>query len=219
MAFTTVHVAPALSVLVPSLGTRLGAPTRTPHPGVLLTFDDGPHPRGTPAVLDRLAAAGASAAFFFVGEQVRRRPALVAEVAAAGHTIALHGDRHRSPLRLGPCAMVDDLRRGLDALTAATGRPVAMYRPPYGHLSTSALLAARRCGLPVLLWSRHGADWRRAASAQSIVARLQGLKPGDVVLLHDSDAYRRVGSWKHTEQALPRLLEQVAALNPAVSMS
>ncbi|HEV2770218.1 MAG TPA: polysaccharide deacetylase family protein [Solirubrobacteraceae bacterium] len=219
MALTTVHVAPALSVLLPPVGTRLGVPTRTAHPGVLLTFDDGPHPRGTPAVLDRLAAAGASAAFFFVGEQVRRRPTLVAEVAAAGHTIALHGDRHRSPLRLGPRAMIEDLRRGLDALATATGAPVAMYRPPYGHLSTSALLAARRCGLAVLLWSRHGGDWRRGASARSIVARLQGMRPGDVVLLHDSDSYSRAGSWKHTEQAIPRLLEQVAALNPAVDRS
>ena len=63
--------------------------------GVGLTFDDGPHPQGTPATLDALSAAGATATFFLVGEQVARWPGLAAEIAAAGHEIGLHGYRHR----------------------------------------------------------------------------------------------------------------------------
>jgi peptidoglycan-N-acetylglucosamine deacetylase len=59
--------------------------------GVALTFDDGPHPEGTPAVLEILAAADIKATFFLVGEQVQRRPALAAEIAGRGHTVALHG--------------------------------------------------------------------------------------------------------------------------------
>src|SRR6202522_3723973 len=69
-------------------------------PGVALTFDDGPHPEGTPAMLELLARHGAAAAFFVVGEQVRRRPALLARIRAQGHQVALHGDRHRLQLRL-----------------------------------------------------------------------------------------------------------------------
>ena len=79
-----------------------------------LTFDDGPHPAGTPAVLGVLERAGARATFFLVGEQVRRDPALAREIVAAGHAVALHGDRHRCQLRLTPRALDEDLdaRRG-----------------------------------------------------------------------------------------------------------
>ena len=63
--------------------------------GVALTFDDGPHPEGTPAVLEILAQADIKAAFFLVGEQVERRPALAAEIASRGHLVAVHGYRHR----------------------------------------------------------------------------------------------------------------------------
>src|SRR3954471_4174863 len=76
---------------------------------VALTFDDGPHPVGTPAVLETLAARGAKATFFLVGEQVARHRALAAEIAAEGHGIALHGYRHRLLLRVAPRALADDL--------------------------------------------------------------------------------------------------------------
>ena len=79
---------PAPLPLVPSLAERLGVPCRLPRArGVALTFDDGPHPQGTPAVLEALADARALATFYLVGEQVVRWPALAGEIAAAGHEI------------------------------------------------------------------------------------------------------------------------------------
>src|SRR2546430_17382629 len=71
---------------------------------VAVTFDDGPHPEGTPAVLEALDRGGARATFFLVGEQIERTGSLAAEVVAAGHAIAIHGYRHRNqlPLRSGP---------------------------------------------------------------------------------------------------------------------
>ncbi len=100
--------------------------------GVMLTFDDGPHPEGTAAVLELLADAKARATFFLVGEQVERRPQLAAEITAEGHEIALHCHRHRNLLRLPPRAVADDLRRALAAISDATGRMPRLYRPPYG---------------------------------------------------------------------------------------
>ena len=95
--------APALAPVVPGVAAALRVPTRCAVPGaVAITFDDGPHSQGTPAVLAALAAADARATFFLVGEQVRRDPGLAAEVAAAGHAVAVHGDRHRNLLRLTP---------------------------------------------------------------------------------------------------------------------
>src|SRR5947209_4930455 len=80
--------------------------------GAVLTFDDGPHPDGTPAVLEVLASAGARATFFMVGEQVQRRSALVSEVLAQGHVVGLHGHRHRLQLRLSGRQVAADLERG-----------------------------------------------------------------------------------------------------------
>src|SRR4051812_4444117 len=88
--------APAAAPHLPPLCRALGIPRRAALPGTVgLTFDDGPHPRATPAVLELLAERGATATFFVVGEQVRRTGTLVDDIVAAGHCIALHGDRHR----------------------------------------------------------------------------------------------------------------------------
>ena len=86
---------------MPRLGDALGVQLRLDdEEGVALTFDDGPHPQGTPAVLETLREAGAEATFFLAGEQVLRRPALAAEIVAAGHRVELHCHRHRNQLRL-----------------------------------------------------------------------------------------------------------------------
>src|SRR4051794_28550205 len=101
---------PALAPVIPSVSRALGI-ARSLEAGVAITFDDGPHPQGTPAVLEVLDRAGVHATFFLVGEQVERRPALAAEIAAAGHRVAVHGQRHRNLLRLTPRALADDLDR------------------------------------------------------------------------------------------------------------
>jgi peptidoglycan/xylan/chitin deacetylase (PgdA/CDA1 family) len=205
---------PAPAPLVPALARALRIPLRIPHEDrVAVTFDDGPHAQGTPAVLEELARAGARATFFLVGEQVERFPALAAEIAAAGHEIALHGYRHRLLLRRSPPALAADFDRAAAAIGEATGRSPVLYRPPYGVFSTPGLALVRRRGWVPLLWSRWGRDWEAGATASSIASRATaGLRGGDVVLLHDADHYSSPGSWRRTAAALPSILEAVAAL-------
>ncbi len=212
----------APAAVVPPLARAFGIPVRLPHSnGVALTFDDGPHPQGTPAVLDALRAAGATATFFLVGEQVERRPALAAEIAAAGHEIAVHGYRHTLLLRRTRRALEVDLDRALDTIADATGSVPRCYRPPYGVFSSAGLNLARRRGWLPLLWSRWGRDWERRATPETIARRATGkLEPGDVVLLHDADHYSSSGSWRKTAAALPSILEAVAALGvPCVAVT
>jgi peptidoglycan/xylan/chitin deacetylase (PgdA/CDA1 family) len=202
---------PALAPIVPAVAAALRIERRLAGAsGVALTFDDGPHPEGTPRVLEVLAGAGATATFFLVGEQVERRPALAAEIVSAGHAVALHGHRHRNLLRVPPRALADDLRRGSAILAAATGRTPTLYRPPYGIFSPAGLAYARRRGWRPLLWSRWGRDWAARATPGSI-ARLvtRDLAAGDVLLLHDADYYSVEGSWRQTVAALPRVLEEI----------
>ena len=204
---------PALAPIVPAVAGALGLPRRSAATGtVALTFDDGPHPQGTPAVLELLRAAGAQGTFFLVGEQVLRSPSLAAEIAAAGHGIALHGHRHRNLLRISPRALAADLDRGAAAIADATGIEPALHRPPYGIYSWPALREVRARGLAPLLWSRWGHDWRRFTTPERIAAEVtEDLVAGDVLLLHDADDYSAPGSWRNTVAALPRVLEAIAA--------
>ncbi len=180
------------------------------NPGVALTFDDGPHPQGTPAVLEVLREHGATATFFLAGEQVARRPALVAEIVAAGHGVELHCYRHRNLLRLGVREFLEDAERACTVIEEASGQAVAAYRPPYGIFSAATLRAVRRRGWRAVLWSRWGRDWDRRATAESIARRAStGIEAGDIVLLHDADYYSARGSWVRTAAALPLILEEI----------
>jgi len=203
---------PALAGAIPGLRPPLGIADRTlSGSGYALTFDDGPHREGTPAVLEVLAARGVRAVFFLVGEQVARNPTIAAEIVAAGHAIGLHCDRHRNQLRLSPRAVRDDIERGAARIAETTGAPIVRYRPPYGIFNASALALVRRNGWRPLLWTHWGRDWQARATPESITERLVGgaVPEGSVLLLHDADDYSAPGSWRRTAAALPRVLDQL----------
>ncbi|MEO6497309.1 MAG: polysaccharide deacetylase family protein [Solirubrobacteraceae bacterium] len=203
---------PGLAPHMPSMCAPLGIartlPTGTPE--VALTFDDGPHAQGTPAVLGALAAHGATATFFLVGEQVQRYPAIAAEIAAGGHGIALHGYRHRNLMRVTPGTLAEDLRRAHSVIAEATGVAPSVYRPPYGIFTPAGLRIARREGWEPMLWSRWGRDWRAHGSPAAIARRVtEGVVGGDVLLLHDADHYSAQGSWRRTAAAVPVVLAEL----------
>jgi peptidoglycan-N-acetylglucosamine deacetylase len=204
---------PAAAPVMPFVAAALRIPRRLePQAGIAITFDDGPHPEGTPAVLRELELAGARATFFLVGEQVERLPSLAAEIAAAGHEIAIHGYRHILLLRRSPRALRADFEHAAAVIAGATGVEPLVYRPPYGVFSAPGLLLVRRLGWRPLLWSRWGRDWEARVTPEQIAARAtRDLTAGDVVLLHDADHYSSAGSWRKTAAALPSILAAAAA--------
>jgi peptidoglycan/xylan/chitin deacetylase (PgdA/CDA1 family) len=206
------YMLPGLAGAWPALRRPLGIEDHTANGrGYAITFDDGPHPQGTPAVLDTLARSSVQATFFLVGEQVRRNPALAAEIVAAGHVVGLHCDRHRNLLRLAPWQVREDIARAEEAIANATGASIQLYRPPYGVANAWALRIARRRGWRTLLWSQWGRDWEAAATPASIAALVtRGASAGSVLLLHDADDYSAPGSWRRTAAALPGVLETLA---------
>jgi peptidoglycan-N-acetylglucosamine deacetylase len=200
-----------LAPVVPAAARALRLPRRlSGASGVALTFDDGPHPEGTPAVLELLAREKLRAAFFLVGEQVEQRPELAARIAAAGHLVALHGYRHRLQLRMRRAEAEADLRRGAAVIADAVGAPPRWHRPPYGIYSPWGLEIAQAGGLSPLLWSRWGKDWRRFTTPARIAARAtHELAPGDVILLHDADFYSSRNSHRRTLAALPLIVAEL----------
>ena len=215
LAFTAaaagLHAAPALAAPLPFVRRSLGVYDRVrASRGVALTFDDGPHREGTPAVLDVLSERGIRATFFLVGEQIERNPGLAGEIVAAGHQVALHCHRHRNLLRLAPWQVRDDLERACAAIEQATGCSPKLYRPPYGVFNLAALRWARRRELCPLLWTHWGRDWEARATAASITERVTAsVGQRSVLLLHDADDYSAPGSWRRTVQALPRVLDEL----------
>jgi len=139
-------------------------------------------------------------------------------IAREGHTVALHGYRHRNLLRVPPRALARTLERGAGAIENTTGVAPALYRPPYGIFSPAGLAIARRRGYETLLWSRWGHDWRRFTTPDRIADEVtRDLTDGDVLLLHDADHYSANGSWRNTLGAMPSILETLARLHlPAV---
>ncbi len=213
------YLLPGLAGACARLRAPLGVEDRTAGGrGYALTFDDGPHLRGTPAVLEILRHERVKATFFLVGEQVLRNPTIAREIADAGHEVALHCHRHRNLLRLTPWQVREDINRAQDVIATHTGCSPALYRPPYGVLNASALRLARSRGWRTLLWSHWGRDWEARATPASIAARVtDGAAEGAVLLLHDADDYASPGSWQRTAQALPRVLDTLAqrGLSPA----
>jgi peptidoglycan-N-acetylglucosamine deacetylase len=208
------RLAPPLAAHSDRLAREIGVACRVDRrDAVALTFDDGPHADGTPVVLEALGLKNARATFFLVGEQVRRHPAAARAIVEAGHEIALHGDRHVLLLRRRVRSFAADLDRASATIAEVTGVVPSLYRPPYGVFSRATLAHVRERGLEPLLWSAWGRDWERRASPAAISRRVtRRLAPGDVVLLHDSDAYSSRDSWRRTAAALPSILDAVAAL-------
>jgi peptidoglycan/xylan/chitin deacetylase (PgdA/CDA1 family) len=208
-AAAAAHWAPAPAAVIPAVAGPFGMPTTAPSgDGVVLTFDDGPHLEGTPAVLAELERARAHAIFFVCGEQVERHPEIVREVVSAGHELGLHGYRHQTRRQSTGAMLTSDALRAIDAVGDATGSAPRLYRPPHGVFSLPGLRAIRRLGLEPLLWSKWGRDWERRATPASIAKRVTaGLAARDVILLHDADHYGARGSWRATVASLPLVFD------------
>ncbi len=179
-------------------------------PVLYLTFDDGPDARATPAILDTLAAAGVSAAFFMVGRHVELRPALARAVAEAGHAAGNHTFSHVKLHVHGPGRIRRELESAHRAIAAATGREPRMFRAPHGFRNPFVARETRRLAYRTIGWSFGVWDTARPG-VEAIRARVRRrLRPGAIILLHDGDGYDPDGDRMQTAHALPGILSDAA---------
>lgn len=151
-----------------------------------LTFDDGPHPRLTPPLLDMLAAHQAAATFFLVGRAAADHPGVVERQVAEGHEIGNHTWSHPRMSDLTGAAVREEVARGARALTEQTGRRPRWFRSPRGVITGPVMHAASKEGLDVVMWS--GVLNRRLplTPAAAVTTRLMSqLRPGVIFDLHD----------------------------------
>ena len=204
-----VHALPAVTARGPARRLTPGLAGEGRTGGIALTFDDGPDPYGTPAVLETLAGLDWRATFFMLGSQVRQFPAIARLVVDAGHEVAVHGTVHRNHLVRTPLGIRRDLRGAAREIAEVTGVRPRWFRPPYGIFSAGTLWAARDLGLTPVLWTAWGKDWRGGSPVRITAEVMRTLGDGGTVLLHDSDCTSRPGSWRSTVAALPLLAAEL----------
>jgi peptidoglycan/xylan/chitin deacetylase (PgdA/CDA1 family) len=179
-----------LGVLLPGLRV-FSDPLCAGRPGralVALTFDDGPDPVTTRAVLGVLRRHGAKATFFVLGEKVGRASDVISEILAAGHELGLHGYAHDRLYALRSRRRVAaDIRRVREVVERVASRPVAWFRPPVGFVSPEVAAAARQEGVALVGWSVRALDGRASATPAGVLERVTArLRDGAIVLLHDA---------------------------------
>ncbi|MEM6458173.1 MAG: polysaccharide deacetylase family protein [Planctomycetota bacterium] len=180
-------------------------------PRVALTFDDGPTPDATPAVLDALQTVDAPAAFFVIGRNVLAHPHLVRRMDDEGHLVANHSfDHDRQGLWGLNAFWRRQLDRGDDAVFDVIGKRPAMFRPPMGLKHWHLMKEAAFGGHAVVTWTRRARDGgKRPPRTAKIVKRLRRAKAGEVLLLHDGHEPDRPASRQPTADAVVPLVNQL----------
>ncbi len=154
---------------------------------IALTFDDGPDPDTTPALLELLERWRIPATFFVIGEKVERHRDIVHQIVAAGHALGNHSYSHSEPHETSTGRFLDEIRRTQDLLEEISNRSCTLVRPPKGALSPGKQLGLWRQGMTIALWNIDPRDYRMQ-SPQQAAAWGKGYTPrgGDIVLLHDN---------------------------------
>lgn len=174
---------------------------------IALTFDDGPSPVYTPALLDLLKEQDVHATFFLVAENAQAHPEIVKRMVEEGHAIGLHSLNHRGFWLETPKQTRLDFEKSLQIFHDLNIELIG-FRPPWGTFNALTRHYANKAGLPIYLWSRNAKDWEIETQPSDIVSRLtQNLTAGEIIVLHDAGGDSKAP--EHTIEALGTLLPQM----------
>ena len=181
---------------------------QTSESAIALTFDDGPDSATTPQVLEVLESHGARGTFFVVGKRAECNPELIKRIANAGHAIGNHSWSHISL----PTVSGKERRAEIRACAKALGKyGQRILRPPYGHQSLASRLDAFWLGHTVVAWNQHARDWKEISAENMIELLNKELRPGNIILLHDTLKTGKPDQDRNREQlllAVDRFLSQ-----------
>ena len=173
---------------------------------MVLTFDDGPDSRYTPAVLDTLAEYDVHAMFFVCGEMAELRPDLLERMVDEGHVVGNHTWSHPLLTQLSRSQIRSQMERTSDVVEEACGVRPAWFRAPYGAWNRAAFQIGAELGMEPMAWTVDTLDWQ-TPGARTIADRVEkGAAPGVVVLSHDAGGDRSQ-SVRALRDYLPDLLD------------
>lgn len=181
---------------------------------VAITFDDGPSPEFTPAILDILREYDVPATFFMVGSHVEKYPEIAQRVVEEGHTVGSHTYNHFNLPTLSTVQLQKELMEATAAIADITGVYPSFVRPPRGMYDDRFRRMANLLGQEIVLWSISTRDWRFGVTASYIERLVESrVRGGDIILFHDSGALLRNegGDRRATVMALPQVIEIIRA--------
>jgi len=184
---------------------------KTPQKAVALTFDDGPDPERTPAVLDSLQKHNVHATFFVVGYRAEKYPELLQQVAAQGHEIANHSYSHSyASFKINKTDIFsDEIDKTNAIIQDLTSQNSVLFRPPGGYLSDNLveLIKQKQLTIAYWTWQQDSKDWKVGNSGTSIANHIiNNIQPGQIILLHDGAA-----NGLQTAQAVDILLTKLTS--------
>ena len=178
---------------------------------VALTFDDGPDAEYTPEILDILREKDTVATFFLVGKNVETYPEIAKRIVEEGHLVGNHTYSHKSLIPLSSKSTVYEIKRAEEAIERVTGVRTTLFRPPRGVYSSFARSFLKDERYTIALWDITAADWAELAPRKVVSNVINNVKPGSIVLLHDSGdliSYRG-GNRESTVKALPEIIDNL----------
>ncbi|WP_363322193.1 polysaccharide deacetylase family protein [Sporosarcina highlanderae] len=174
---------------------------------IALTFDDGPHRKYTPEILDLLNKYGAKGTFFILGANAERNPEIVLRMYEEGHELANHTFTHQS--RKNIPSILREIKQTDETIFAITGQSTTLFRPVAGNYTDELIEAVVQEGYKVVLWSWHldTLDWKNPGAEKITNFVLEGAKAGNVVIFHDGGGNREQ-TVKALSNILPKLQQQ-----------
>jgi peptidoglycan/xylan/chitin deacetylase (PgdA/CDA1 family) len=207
LAIAAAGLLPRCAWLGPNI-TRLPGSARAGL--VALTFDDGPDPEVTPAVLGLLEQAGSRATFFCVGQRAEEHPEVMAAIRARGHGVENHSYSHPNSFALrGPGGLSREIRQAQEAIERVGGGRPRFFRAPAGIQNPWLAPTLASAGLSLVSWTRRGYDTVSRDGARVAARLTHGLRAGDILLLHDGSSARGEGGRPVVLEALPRVLDEM----------
>jgi peptidoglycan/xylan/chitin deacetylase (PgdA/CDA1 family) len=188
-------------------------PQKGAPPAIYLSFDDGPNPDWTPALLDALRDTGAQATFFLIDQHITpETEALVKRMADEGHAIALHSGTRRLMI-MAPDELAAVVHRAAARIEAIAGRaPCRLFRPHAGWRSPSMYAGLARAGYTLAGWSWGMWDWHwwQQPRADRVAARLaRKASAGDIVVIHDGHHVTQRADRRHAAETVRLLVPQL----------
>ncbi|PJA26574.1 MAG: hypothetical protein CO189_10110 [candidate division Zixibacteria bacterium CG_4_9_14_3_um_filter_46_8] len=174
---------------------------------VALTFDDGPHPKMTPKILEILDYTKSRATFFVTGENLIANRELAKLIHSRGHLLGNHTFSHPNALLAGRGKLQDEIYRSKSLIEDITGKTNRIFRPPYGIITPTLLSICRNLELSIILWNSNSKDYRME-KPEVIVKRIEGkIRAGSIVLFHECHFKKISIDYNGTLSALKSVVE------------
>ena len=170
---------------------------------IAISFDCAWGTEHTDAILSALAEAGVRATFFTVQFWAEEHADYLKKVSDAGHEVGTHSATHSYMSRQSEAEIRAELESSSQAITAVTGKPVTLFRPPYGDYDDLLIDTCRDMGIMPVQWDVDSLDWKNLSAADIAERIISRVKSGSIILCHNNGL--------HTAEALPIVIDALHA--------